>query len=210
MNFRLADRKMGGRAFPSGDRSISHFPSVPASEHGRREAKEGQKGSEAQSVAQPKRDIPRPDQNMNYALACILTLLPIAGCAPMHRDSTPQAQGRTEDGEAGMSPSNEARYVAIATKKWRTYFVQTLKPKASLGDVERLMIGKYRDKGRFHLGGSGSFALLYLVDDVCQIRFAFGADERLCYMPDIERPGMWIREPDGRLMLDARGKEDTQ
>jgi hypothetical protein len=107
-------------------------------------------------------------------------------------------------GMMAQSAQNTETVVRENMRAWQTELADVIKIGSKISEVERAMAGKYRDKATIRWGGSGSYALFYLIDDFIQVRVEFNIRNEVVSVPVVARKGPWIRQPDGELRVDPR------
>ena len=93
---------------------------------------------------------------------------------------------------------NDTKKAAIAS--WYRFFDQQFKLGQKEDDVGKVMAGKFRDRGKFHHGGTGTYSLVYLIDDYHQVSFVFDLDSKLTHLPIFSAKKLWLRFPDGTIV----------
>ncbi len=94
----------------------------------------------------------------------------------------------------------KASPMQVAMGKWQKWLSESFAVGDDRAKIERLMAGKFRDRGAYVYGGSGSHGLYYLIDDVQQVKFDMSLAEKLQAKPIVMRKGMWLKGPDGYLV----------
>jgi len=105
-----------------------------------------------------------------------------------------------------MSQSSQDLEAAVQEniRAWQKEMVNTVVVGSNISAVEKIMTAKYRDKARISWGGTGNYALFFLIDDFIQARVECNVRNEVVSLPIIERKGPWVRQPNGELHLDPR------
>lgn len=116
------------------------------------------------------------------------------------------------DAATAPKPYDEqlTRLVEESRTAWSEFLSKKLTHESSEADVRKLMEGRYRDFCRNDLIDD-DYLLIYLVDEFHQITFSFHYDfkkqPRLTLPPLIEPKRLWLRNPEGRVVL-VRTREE--
>ncbi len=103
-----------------------------------------------------------------------------------------------------QSTSDVDKLVKMNMDAWQTELAERVKVGASSAAVASIMAGKFRDKARIRWGGSGDYAMFYLIDDYTQVRIDFDANDEVISVPIVQKKGAWIRGPNGDLRIDPK------
>jgi len=106
----------------------------------------------------------------------------------------------------GIPTTQEGAYenwiVTEAMERWNKYLAEKTKTaETTIADLDLVMKERYRDRGIQRLGGSGTRAMYYLIDDYFQLRAVFGSDDRLESPPMLQPVTKWCRRPDGDIVV---------
>src|ERR1043165_1017015 len=82
-----------------------------------------------------------------------------------------------------QAPSKMADLKNAALAAWDRFITQQVKLSQTEGEIEKLMAGKFRDRGKIHYGGTGAYSVLYLIDDFHRITFTFDVHSKLTAIP---------------------------
>jgi hypothetical protein len=83
---------------------------------------------------------------------------------------------------------------------WEQYLKRGYTLGESQAEVEKSMVGKFRDRGVVHWGGSGRYSLVFLIDDYHEVEFSFDHLSKLNLPPHITNRTFWLRFPDGQVV----------
>ena len=99
-----------------------------------------------------------------------------------------------------QAPSKMAESKNAALAAWDRFITQQFKVSQSEGEIEKLMAGRFRDRGKIHYGGTGAYSVVYLIDDFHQIIFSFDVHSKLTALPIVGGTKPWLRFPDGTVV----------
>jgi hypothetical protein len=100
------------------------------------------------------------------------------------------------------SRMNEAKKAALDS--WKRFLAQQFKLGQREDEVEKVMAGKFRDRGKVPHGGTGAYSVVYLIDDYHQVSFGFDLHSELTLLPVTTARKPWLRLPDGTIVESDR------
>ena len=99
-----------------------------------------------------------------------------------------------------QAPSKMTESKNAALIAWDRFITRQVKVSQTEVEIDKLMEGKFRDRGKIHYGGTGTYSILYLLDDFHQVTFTFDVHSKLTALPIVAPKRHWLRFPDGTVV----------